>query len=90
MKLKLKSRNPSRRLEQYLKEHHHDMYALIRWDHLDHLGEIHGIAVKDIWAELQATYYPMNCTTAQFKERATIAADLVAQRAKEQANGENT
>jgi len=69
-----------------------DMTTLIRWDHLDHLAEIHGIAVKDIWAEMQVhgilrgpPY--LSCTTAQFKERATKAAAAVAKRAKEKANG---
>jgi len=58
----------------------------MRWDHLDHLAERHGIAVKDIWAEMQGTR-SVSCTTAQFKERATTAAEVVATRAKEKANG---
>ena len=86
MKLKLKSRNPSMRLVDYLKEHHHDMTNLIRWDHLDHLAERHGIAVKDIWAELQSNQ-PLSCDIPKFKEKAMEAVERIVARQKEQVNG---
>lgn len=62
-----------------------DVTTLIRWDHLDHLAERHGIAVKDIWAEMQETR-PLSCKTETFKHRANMAAEVVAKRAKEKTN----